>query len=150
MREYTVKVVQLRFVLSADFRLVEFAYVAPLKVVDVVNASTAVMSFDEIIERIKTQLSLDDIGTYQIYGENAPGQLQIEDVAISVAEMEFGLARIKIKDNFTDFYLVPSVTLRGRRASYNISGAEIGGMTEEISTLLVLNLVDGSVIHFKN
>ncbi len=61
MREYTVKVVQLRFVLSADFRLVEFAYVAPLKVVDVVNASTAVMSFDEIIERIKTQLSLDDM-----------------------------------------------------------------------------------------
>ena len=135
---------QLSFRMGTEGELISFSYYGPLEVVDVVNENTAVMSFDELTDRIKAQLSMDDIGMYQVY-ETIP----TEKVVMMIRDMEFGLSRTKIRDNPDDFYLVPSVTLRGSYVMYNESSELIEtGMERVEQTLLVLNLVDGSVIHY--
>ena len=141
---------QLGFTMSADGTVIDFSYMGPLEIVEVVNASTAVMPFDELTERVKTQLSMDDIGMYQRIDPEYALESEITDRAeVNITSMEFGLARTKIKDNPDDFYLVPSVTLRGDYTLYNSSGELIEtGMEGVEQTLLVLNLVDGSVIHY--
>ena len=140
----------LGFTMAADGTVIDFSYMGPLEVVEVVNASTAVMPFDELTERVKTQLSMDDIGMYQRIDPEYALESEITDRAeVDITSMEFGLARTKIKDNPDDFYLVPSVTLRGDYTLYNSSGDMIEtGMEGVEQTLLVLNLVDGSVIHY--
>ena len=140
----------LGFTMAADGTVIDFSYIGPLEVVEVVNASTAVMPFDELTERVKTQLSMDDIGMYQMFNPGDVPESQVTDrVEVDITSMEFGLARTKIKDNPDDFYLVPSVTLRGDYTLYNSSGDMIEtGMEGVEQTLLVLNLVDGSVIHY--
>ena len=140
----------LGFTMAADGTVIDFRYSGPLEVVEVVNASTAVMPFDELTERIKTQLSMDDINMYQMFNPGDVPESQVTDrVEVDITSMEFGLARTKIKDNPDDFYLVPSVTLRGSYTLYNSSGDMIEtGMEGVEQTLLVLNLVDGSVIHY--
>ncbi len=135
---------KIEFMMGTEGELISFKYYGPLEVVDVVNEHTAVMSPDELKERIKTQLSLDDIGMYQWY-ESIP----TEKVVMSIRDMEIGLARTKIKDNPTDFYLVPSVTIKGSYAMYDGDGNVIM-TTGGTSTLLVLNLVDGTVIPHAN
>ena len=135
---------QLSFRMGTEGELISFSYYGPLEVVDVVNENTAVMSFDELTDRIKAQLPMDDIGMYQVY-ETIP----TEKVVMMILYMEFGLSRTKIRDNPDDFYLVPSVTLRGSYLMYNESSELIEtGMEGVEQTLLVLNLVDGSVIHY--
>ena len=104
----------LGFTMAADGTVIDFSYMGPLEVVEVVNASTAVMPFDELTERIKTQLSMDDINMYQMFNPGDVPESQVTDrVEVDITSMEFGLSRTKIKDNPDDFYLVPSVTLRG-------------------------------------
>ena len=123
-----------------------------LDVVEVPNESVAVMSFDEMTERIETQLSLDDIGMYQLFGDdpNAPEELTTDKVVMDITDMEFGFARTKVKDERFDFYLVPSVTLSGSYTAYNSGGEEIYTYPENgrSDVVLVLNLVDGTVINY--
>ena len=140
----------LGFTMAADGTVIDFSYMGPLEVVEVVNASTAVMPFDELMERVKTQMSMDDIGMYQMFNPGDVPESQVTDrVEVDITSMEFGLSRTKIRDNPDDFYLVPSVTLRGSYLMYNESSELIEtGMEGVEQTLLVLNLVDGSVIHY--
>ncbi len=140
----------LGFTMAADGTVIDFSYMGPLEVVEVINASTAVMPFDELMERVKTQMSMDDIGMYQMFNPGDVPESQVTDrVEVDITSMEFGLSRTKIRDNPDDFYLVPSVTLRGDYTLYNSSGDMIEtGMEGVEQTLLVLNLVDGSVIHY--
>ena len=123
-----------------------------LDVVEVPNESVAVMSFDEMTERIETQLSLDDIGMYQLFGDdpNAPAEVVADKVVMNISDMEIGLSRTKIKDERFDFYLVPSVTLSGSYTAYNSGGEEIYTYPENgrSDVVLVLNLVDGTVINY--
>ena len=58
------------FEFSPDGEFRYFNYNGALDVVEVPNESVAVMSFDEMTERIETQLSLDDIGMYQLFGDD--------------------------------------------------------------------------------
>ena len=140
------------FEFSPDGEFRYFNYNGALDVVEVPNESVAVMSFDEMTERIETQLSLDDIGMYQLFGDdpNAPAELTTDKVVMDITDMEFGFARTKIKDERFDFYLVPSVTLSGSYTMYNESGEELYTYPETnlATPILVLNLVDGSVINY--
>ena len=140
------------FEFSPDGEFRYFNYNGALDVVEVPNESVAVMSFDEMTERIETQLSLDDIGMYQLFGDdpNAPAELVTDKVVMDITDMEFGFARTKVKDERFDFYLVPSVTLSGSYTAYNSDGEEIYTYPENgrSDVVLVLNLVDGSVINY--
>ena len=140
------------FEFSPDGKFKYFEYNGALDVVEVPNESVAVMSFDEMTERIETQLSLDDIGMYQLFSNdpNAPAELTTDKVVMDITDMEIGFARTKVKDERFDFYLVPSVTLSGSYTAYNSGGEELYTYPETnlATPILVLNLVDGTVINY--
>ena len=121
---------ELNFQLSNDGRLLSFHYTGPLELVQVVNANVPVMSMAEIQQRVHEQLILSDLDSLWEY--NRPGVIEnmfggapmsAEELAAqrafftavsaeyNISSVEIGLARTRIKDNKTDFYLVPAVTL---------------------------------------
>ena len=160
------------FQFSNDGRLLSLEYYGPLELVQVVNANVPVMSMDEIRQRVSEQLSLSDLDSLWEY--NRPGVIEswftgssisAEALAeqkafftavsaeFNITSVEIGLARTRIKDNKTDFYLVPSVTLRGAESVLNAQGEDlaIGVMAETHEvTVLGLNLVDGTVLLLQN
>ncbi len=162
----------LNFLFSNDGRLLSLEYYGPLELVQVVNANVPVMSMDEIRQRVREQLSLSDLDSLWEY--NRPGVIEswftgssisAEALAeqkafftavraeFNITSVEIGLARTRIKDNKTDFYLVPSVTLRGAESVLNAQGEDlaIGVMAETHEvTVLGLNLVDGTVLLLQN
>ena len=165
---------ELTMMFSNDGRLLDIHYDGALELVQVVNANVPVMSTEEMQQRIREQLALSDLSEYWQFNEpnafekyypNVSGSVLEERKAtltavraeIEIDQVEIGLARIKIKDNNSDFYLVPSVTLRGHIKVYNAAGTELVS-TEKyfylddipVETILGLNLVDGTVLVLKN
>ena len=164
----------LSFLFSNDGRLLSFEYYGPLELVQVVNANVPVMSMAEIQQRVHEQLSLSDLDSLWEY--NRPGFIEnmfagspisAEGLAeqrafltavsaeFNITSVEIGLARTRIKDNKTDFYLVPSVTLRGKETVLNAQGDDLGliatgVMPGQDTTILGLNLVDGTVLMLQN
>lgn len=165
---------ELNFQLSNDGRLLSFHYTGPLELVQVVNANVPVMSMAEIQQRVHEQLILSDLDSLWEY--NRPGVIEnmfggapmsAEELATqkafftavsaeyNITSVEIGLARTRIKDNKTDFYLVPAVTLRGQSTILNAQGDNLGVIATGVmpgqdTTILGLNLVDGTVLLLKN
>jgi hypothetical protein len=134
----------MEFAFSGD-RLTYFEYQAPLQIVSIVNENVPVLSTEEITEIFETQMKLDDITTYQI--EELPDEfsdMQIEKVDVSIDAVEFGLARIRIKNNVSDFYMVPAYSFRGSYITYNSDGSAV---MEIETTFATINAVDGSIIN---
>ena len=165
---------ELNFQLSNDGRLLSFHYTGPLELVQVVNANVPVMSMDEIRQRVHEQLILSDLDSLWEY--NRPGVIEnmfggspmsAEELATqkafftavsaeyNITSVEIGLARTRIKDNKTDFYLVPAVTLRGQSTILNAQGDNLGVIATGVmpgqdTAILGLNLVDGTVLMLQN
>lgn len=165
---------ELNFQLSNDGRLLSFHYTGPLELVQVVNANVPVMSMAEIQQRVHEQLILSDLDSLWEY--NRPGVIEnmfggapmsAEELATqkafftavsaeyNITSVEIGLARTRIKDNKTDFYLVPAVTLRGQSTILNAQGDNLGVIATGVmpgqdTTILGLNLVDGTVLMLQN
>ena len=165
---------ELNFQLSNDGRLLSFHYTGPLELVQVVNANVPVMSMAEIQQRVHEQLILSDLDSLWEY--NRPGVIEnmfggapmsAEELATqkafftavsaeyNITSVEIGLARTRIKDNKTDFYLVPAVTLRGQSTILNAQGDNLGVIAAGVmpgqdTTILGLNLVDGTVLMLQN
>ena len=128
-------------------KLIDFEYDAPLDVVNVVNSAVPILSEDEIIASFKRQMTLDDITGYQI--EGIPEELldqvpQVTNVTATVDGVELGLARTRIKNNESDFYLLPAYLFRG---SVNLTFSD--GSTEIVNDTIfaVINAVDGTIIN---
>lgn len=139
-----------------------------------VNANVPVMSMAEIQQRVHEQLILSDLDSLWEY--NRPGVIEnmfggapmsAEELAAqkafftavsaeyNITSVEIGLARTRIKDNKTDFYLVPAVTLRGQSTILNAQGDNLGVIATGVmpgqdTTILGLNLVDGTVLMLQN
>lgn len=140
---YYYEVVEMDF---TDGVLVFFEYQAPLDVVSVVNDSVMLLTTDKVVAAFENCMTLDEIVKYQVQGipdEFADTQ-QISRVEAIVDTVEFGLTRIRIKNNESDFYLVPAYTFKGTYVAYN--GAGEAGMEME-TTFAVINAVDGSIIN---
>ena len=126
-------------------RLVEFQYKAPLEVVDEINSNVEILPFGEVINSLKAQMRLSSAYYY----------LGADMVDIAVDEVELGLSRIRIKNNESDFYLVPTYTFYGNADMYDQSGEPIiiydaqgNPTTEGLDVqLATINAVDGSVIN---
>lgn len=132
------------------------------------------MSMAEIQQRVHEQLILSDLDSLWEY--NRPGVIEnmfggapmsAEELATqkafftavsakyNITSVEIGLARTRIKDNKTDFYLVPAVTLRGQSTILNAQGDNLGVIAAGVmpgqdTTILGLNLVDGTVLMLQN
>lgn len=116
--------------------LVYFEYQSPLDVVDIVNSNVAVIPFDNILKEFEEYLKLDEISSYAFP--------HLQSVEVCVNDVEFGLTRTRIKDNHTDYYLVPAYTFRGTYELYDTNGALI---MVAPNTFAVINAVDGSIIN---
>ncbi len=120
-------------------QLTFFEYQAPLEIVNIVNDNISILSVEEIINAFEEQAALDDITAYQT-GE----EYEAVKVEKAVTDVEFGLTRIRIQNNETDFYLVPAYTFRGTSTLIYANGLKDLYSDE---TLLVVNAVDGSIIN---
>lgn len=120
--------------------------VSPMDVVQVINDNVNVVTFDILIEKIKAQLELTDVNNFYFIGSN-DGQYSAEVV---VDEIELGLNRTRIKDNKTDFYDLPTVTVKGFYKIFDENGNliyDLEAMQGRKETLLVLNAIDSSVVN---
>jgi len=136
-------------VVEMDFTgglLTFFEYQAPVDVVSVVNDGVMLLTAGEIVDTFENYMTLDDIATYQIPGipDEVAETQQISRVEAIVDTVEFGLTRIRIKNNESDFYLVPAYTFKGTYVAYN--GVGEAGMKME-TTFAVINAVDGTIIN---
>ncbi|MCD8117299.1 MAG: DUF6034 family protein [Oscillospiraceae bacterium] len=115
--------------------LISFRYEGMLDVVEVLNDDTSVLSLTEAAELFEAYASYLKADTYS----SSAASLDVD-----VNHVELGLVRIRIQNNETDFYLVPTYTFYGTTISYNEDG-DILAETEDVQ-LAVINAVDGSII----
>lgn len=130
--------------------LVSFQYRSPLEVVDVVNENVAILSFEEAVEKCKSQLQMsvlsDDPFAVSDFFETARKE-------VDVYQVELGLVRTRVKNSSTDFYLLPAYTFRAAYELYDQNDTLVfeskvleptGLIAKE---LLVISAVDGSIIN---
>lgn len=127
----------------SDGKLISLMYISPLDVVEVKNPDVELIPFADIQNRMTEQMKLQY--TQAAFGiQDEPGNRSSRFLCID--EVELGLARIKIADNESDFYLVPAWNLNGR---IGYKKEETTSYSDEKYTFLTVNAVDGSVINTK-
>lgn len=140
------------FRFSANGDLIYFSMDAPIDVKTVVNESAAILSVDELMEKAKTQLSLSGVAAgiglpYGIY--DIRQDVFGEDITckITINEMGFGLARIKVPNTDYTYYYVPALVLYGAADYYGqYSGTYFEQWSVDNQDLVWINAVDGSII----
>lgn len=128
-------------------RMIAFEYLGPLDVVNIVNADVETLGSDRIMSAFENQMKLDDITGYQIQGipEELIDQVpQVTAVTAQVDTVEFGLVRTRVKNNESDFYLLPAYSFSGTYSCYYSNGDEELGWANMFATV---NAVDGSIIN---
>ena len=141
---------------NAEGTLVGFEMQTPMDVVEVLNDNVATMTMDDLVQRVKDQLSLTDKEAFGMTGqfldimERGAGEEFI--CKVDLCQIEYGMVRIRIPNTEDGYYYVPALKCSGTidyvgaqsGEVYSSSGTEILG--ERILPILVLNAVDGSVI----
>ena len=139
------------FELSPDGTVLSCTIFSPVDVVKVLNNNVQTLSFDELLEKVKSHLSLYDYNEYMGLSTKSDEEISC---TVSRTGMEYGLTRVKVPDTNDSYYYVPAVTFRGNYQAYTQSGKLWFDSNDwwngEQQTLLVLNAVDGSVINVSN
>jgi hypothetical protein len=125
----------IRFEFSGD-KLTSFEYLGSLEVVSTSKDNVEIISFDVAMDNLKKYLSLMSDASF-LY----------EVDRISIEHMEMGYSRVRIKNNASDFYLIPSYTFYETvPVSYYDENGRLIEEDYEI-TLAVISAVDGSIIN---
>ena len=143
------------FQFSSNGELVFFGLDSPVDINKIVNECVQTYSLDELVAMAKSHLSLSDAkaeygipsGFYQLYADRFNEELTCQ---ITISEIGYGLARIKVPDADNIYYYVPTLTLIGESEYY---GKESGkhylssnDFMEGNQPLIWINAVDGSII----
>ena len=98
--------------------ITEFKWTAPLEVTSVENGDVQVLPFSEICQRFQSQMQIEyTLG--RLSRENPQNSDYQEVLAgikageIRVTDIQFGLVRIQIPNNYDEFRLVPAWSFRG-------------------------------------
>jgi len=130
--------------------LVRFYYNSPLDVVEVVNENVAILSFEEAMGICRNQMQMSVLSTdpdsFELF---YPASAREE---VDVYQAELGLTRTRVKDNATDFYLLPAYTFRASYTLYDQNGSLLIDSNDLLGTMftsemLVINALDGSIIN---
>lgn len=139
------------FSFSADGVLLDCSIFSPVDVTQIINDNVKMLSFEELIQKAKTNLELRDYFEYAnnvIYGDEK------FNCTVNITELVYGLSRVKVPDTADSYYYVPAMTLRGDYQAYDEAGNlrfDSNSFWEnEPQTLLVINAVDGSIINASN
>jgi hypothetical protein len=125
----------IRFEFSGD-KLTSFEYLGSLEVVSTLKDNVEIIAFDVAMDNLKKYLSLMSDASF-LY----------EVDRISIEHMEMGYSRVRIKNNTSDFYLIPSYTFYGTiPVRYYDENGRLIEEDYEI-TLAVISAVDGSIIN---
>ena len=120
-------------------QLTSFFFESPLDVIDS-SGDVALLPFGDITNRLETQMRLSS-ASYTLFADHAE---------VEITRAELGLARIRVQNSDSQFYLTPAYTFYGITTLYDENGMEItlpfsNNTTDDI--LLVINAVDGSIIN---
>ena len=144
---YMYESIRLNF---AGDRLLEFEYQGGLEKVGIINEAVQLIGVQTVKESFETFMNTQQASQFAIsYTSN--------NIKVVVNEVEFGFSRIRIKDNNTDFYLVPSYTFVGTVTPLDEKGNTLvveGPFGEQIDPtervkLVTINAVDGSIVNVK-
>ena len=122
---------------------------SPIEMESVVNEKTAILSLDELMDRVKNQLALNDAESINtiIEQENLYGEELI--CKVNVSDVSYGLARVQIQGEGTErYYYVPALVFKGSANYYGKDSGKCYVETEvgRTTPFLWINAVDGSVI----
>lgn len=133
---------------SAHGELVSFKMYSPIDIKNVVNSNALVMSVDELIDIAKNNLMLSD---YYDYGFGSFADMTSEEVGctISITNLAYNLARVKVPDTDTSYYYVPGIMLKGDVVYYGKESGIVYLARKDV-ILVSLNGIDGSVVHTRN
>ncbi len=123
-------------------------YMSPLEISDTLNESVELLSYEEILDKIYTQLEVS------ITGKNVPIEpytsYKVTSAKVDITKIECCLIRMPIKNSFDEYYMIPAWCVYG---IYEMTEISNGKQTTEGFTIgnsdvpiFVLNAVDGSVI----
>ncbi len=122
-----------------------------IQVTQEINANAALMPFDDIKDRFAQMISVKNA-----YYEEVEAQGKELYQVLYVDRIEFGYARVPIKDEFDTFMFVPSWAFYGgtKSAEYtdedgNLQKSEPfspGAARRNVECLLAVNAIDGSII----
>jgi len=134
--------------------LVSFYYESPSEVVETVNENVSILSFEEAMEKCRSYLQMSLLTACTSSSQSFYGFemfYQFVGKKVDIYQAELGLARIRVKDDPTDFYLIPAYTFRAYYALYDSNGnilLDSRDVWPKVSdVLLVVNAVDGSIIN---
>lgn len=135
-------------IFSPDGTLLSFQMFSPVDVTRVVNESPAVLDMDRLMENAKNYFQLTDAYFYGIGGSMDESEPSV-DCKVDINNLEYGLSRVKVPDTDDSYYYVPSLALSGDIQCIIADTGEVC-LSNENTTLLLLNAVDGSIIPLEN
>lgn len=140
---------QATFLMSPNGDLLDMELDSPLEVKSLINENVAKLSLSQLIERAKNHLTLSDAGNFglpadqvAIYEQHFEEEILCH---VTIAQAEYGLARIMAENTTDCYYYVPALMLRG---NIEYRGETTGEMYFNIADnhILCINAVDGSII----
>lgn len=146
---------QVDFAFSANGELIYFRFASPVDIVEIVNENVATLPLNTLVEKAKNKLMLSDAHTG--YGTSAELIYMYEEVMneelvckIEIGTVEYGLARINVKNSDNSYYYVPTIVFKGTVNYYGrntgtlyISSNDYGS---DCVDLIWINAVDGTII----
>ncbi|MCJ7836679.1 DUF6034 family protein [Cuneatibacter sp. NSJ-177] len=140
--------------------ITEFKWTAPLEVTSVENGDVQVLPFSEICQRFQSQMQIEyTLG--RLSRENPQNSDYQEVLAgikageIHVTDIQFGLVRIQIPNNYDEFRLVPAWSFRGIESldtgggHYWYEDLDQDALSRTEHVYQTINAVDGTYINVR-
>ncbi len=141
-----------QFKFNVSGTLLSMEIISPIDMVSLINNNVLTLDFDELMSRTENHLKLSD---YHAYDRLQLISMGYEDYycAVSINDADYGLARVKVPNTDDRYYYVPAIFFYGTIQYQGKETDSIYDVTieEEVRwPILVLNAIDGSIIHTTN
>lgn len=141
-----------QFKFNAAGTLLSMEMISPIDMVSLINNNVLTLGLDELMSRAENHLKLSD---YHAYDRLQLIPMGYEDYycAVSINDADYGLARVKVPNTDDSYYYVPAIFFYGTIQFQGKETDSIYDVTieEEVRRpILVLNAIDGSIIHTTN
>lgn len=133
------------FAFSADGRLLSFNLFTPIETQNVINENVEVMSMTSLLERTQEALQLTDSYVYGL-GDFLPLIEEKVQCNVYITELEYGLSRVKVRDNEDVYNYVPSIILKGTSEYVGAESGKVFYSSTDKENFLCINAVDGTII----
>lgn len=140
---------QATFLMSASGDIIDMELDSPLEVKSLITENAATLPFSQLFDRAQQHLSLSDSGNFGLPAEQlAVYEKHFEEKIVchvNICNLEYGLARIMVKDSTDLYYYVPALMVRG---NIEYCGEKSGKVyfSSADDSIVCMNAMDGSII----